>query len=147
MRMKKIIFLATFMLPLLFAMAQNRTITGKVTDENGNGLVNASVVIKGTNVGTTTATDGSFTLSVPSNASTLIVSYVGLGEKEITLTNINTYNISLAPGSNGNLNEVVVVAYGTQQRRKITGAISKVLGSEVENIPMTSVDQILQGKV
>jgi len=145
--MKKIIFLATFMLPLLFAMAQNRTITGKVTDENGNGLVNASVVIKGTNVGTTTATDGSFTLSVPSNASTLIVSYVGLGEKEITLTNINTYNISLAPGSNGNLNEVVVVAYGTQQRRKITGAISKVLGSEVENIPMTSVDQILQGKV
>jgi TonB-linked SusC/RagA family outer membrane protein len=147
MRMKKIIFLATFMLPLLFAMAQNRTITGKVTDENGNGLVNASVVIKGTNVGTTTATDGSFTLSVPSNASTLIVSYVGLGEKEITLTNTNTYNIKLAPGSNGNLNEVVVVAYGTQQRRKITGAISKVLGTEVENIPMTSVDQILQGKV
>jgi TonB-linked SusC/RagA family outer membrane protein len=146
MRMKKIIFLVTFLSSLLFAVAQNRTITGKVTDENGNGLVNASVIVKGTNIGATTAADGSFRLSVPSNASTLVVSYVGLGEKEISLTNTNSYNISLSPG-NGNLNEVVVVAYGTQQRRKITGAVSKVLGSEVENIPMTSVDQILQGKV
>src|ERR1051326_2229078 len=146
MRMKKIIFLVTFLSSLLFAVAQNRTITGKVTDENGNGLVNASVIVKGTNIGATTAADGSFRLSVPSNASTLVVSYVGLGEKEISLTNTNSYNISLSPG-NGNLNEVVVVAYGTQQRRKITGAVSKVLGSEVENIPMASVDQILQGKV
>ena len=144
--MKKFIFLVTSIFSLLFAAGQNRTITGKVTDEKGTPLANASVIVKGTNLGTSTTADGSFSLSVPPNASAIVASYVGLGDKEITLTGDNSYTINLSSGT-GTMNEVVVVAYGTQQRRKVTGAISKVSGSEVENVPMSSVDQILQGKV
>lgn len=146
--MRKLILLSFGLLLMsMQLLAQTRTITGKVTDEKGSGLANASIVVKGTNIGTTTAGDGSFSLSVPSNATTLVVSYIGLGDKEINLTSSNTYNVSLSPGAKGKLDEVVVVAYGTQQRRKVTGSVSKVAGSEIEDIPMPSVDQMLQGKV
>lgn len=144
--MKKFIFLVTSIFSMLFALAQNRTVTGKVTDDKGSPLANASVVVKGTNLGTSTSADGSFSLSVPSNASALVASYVGLGDKEISLTTADSYTISLSTAA-GTMNEVVVVAYGTQQRRKVTGAIGKVSGAQVENIPMSSVDQMLQGKV
>src|SRR5215208_4256808 len=95
--MRKLLFLMLGVL-LMSAelLAQNRTITGKVTDEKGNGVPNASVLVKGTTMGTTTTVDGSFTLSVPSNARALLISYVGLGEKEISLTNSSSYSISLS---------------------------------------------------
>lgn len=144
--MKKITLFVMSIFSLLFAFGQNRTITGKVTDEKGTPLSNASVVVKGTNIGTTTTVDGSFTLSVPAGSSTLVASYVGLGDKEISLSATNDYAITLST-TGGNMNEVVVVAYGTQQRRKVTGAVAKVSGSQIENIPMSSVDQMLQGKV
>jgi len=67
--MKKFIFLVTSIFSILFALAQNRTVTGKVTDDKGSPLSNASVIVKGTNLGTSTSADGSFSLSVPSNAS------------------------------------------------------------------------------
>ena len=79
--MKKFIFLVTTAFSLLFAAGQTRTITGKVTDEKGTPLANASVIIKGTSSGTSTSADGSFSLSVPSNASSIVASYVGLGDK------------------------------------------------------------------
>jgi TonB-linked SusC/RagA family outer membrane protein len=146
--MRKFILLSLgFLLLGLYAIAQTRTISGKVTDEKGNGLANASVLVKGTNIGTTTDPNGSYSLAIPANATAIVISYVGLGDKEITLTNTNTYNVSLLPTSKADLNEVVIVGYGTQQRRKVTGAISKVASSEIENVPMSSVDQILQGKV
>src|SRR4029078_13227100 len=113
--MKKFIFLVTLIFSLLFAVGQNRTITGKITDEKGSPLANASVVVKGTNLGTSTSANGSFTLSVPPNASTIVASYVGLGDKEITLTGETNYAINLSSAA-GTMNEVVVVAYGTQQR-------------------------------
>lgn len=128
-------------------IGQSRTINGRVTDEKGLGLANASVIVKGTTIGTTTAVDGSFTLSVPSSASSIVISYTGLGEKEVSLSNADSYSITLSPGAKASLDEVVVVAYGTQQKRKVTGAVSKVSGSEIEDIPMPSVDQMLQGKV
>src|SRR5205085_7310728 len=103
---KKFIFLISSMFSLLLAAGQNRTITGKVTDEKGTPLVNASVVVKGTNLGTTTAADGSFSLSVSPNASILVASYVGLGDKEINLTGSTNYTISLST-TGGNMNEVV----------------------------------------
>lgn len=146
--MRKIILLhISLLLMSIYAIAQTRTISGKITDEKGNGLSNASVVVKGTSIGTTTGPDGSFSLSIPSSASSIVISYVGLADKEITLTNSEDYTISLAPTSKGSMDEVVVVAYGTQQRRKVTGSVTKVSGSEFENVPLSSVDQILQGKV
>ncbi len=146
--MRKIILLSIgFLLVGMYAMAQTRTISGKVTDEKGNGLANASVVVKGTNIGTTTTPDGNFSFSVPSNANTLIVSYVGRNSREISLTGSNEYNVSLTPASNGNLDEVVVVGYGTQRRANVTSSVSTVKSADIQNRPYTSVDEELQGKV
>jgi TonB-linked SusC/RagA family outer membrane protein len=146
--MRKLTLLCVGLLLIsMYAIAQTRTISGKVSDEKGNGLANASVIVKGTNIGTSTGPDGSFSLEVPANASSIVVSYVGLADKEITLSTNNDYTINLTPTSKGSMDEVVVVAYGTQQRRKVTGAITKVAGGEVENVPMSSVDKMLQGKV
>lgn len=146
--MRKLILLSLgFLLLGMYAIAQNRTISGRVTDEKGAGLSNASVVVKGTNIGTTTSPDGSFSLAVPSSATTLVVSFVGLADREINLTNANSYDVSLSASAKGSMDEVVVVAYGTQQRRRVTGAVGKVSADEIENVPMSSVDQILQGKI
>src|SRR5690242_19247052 len=107
--MRKLIFLCMGLLLIgTYAIAQTRTISGKVTDEKGNALANASVLVRGTSIGTATSSDGNFTLTVPSSASVLVVSYVGIGERAINLTNANNYAIKLIPGDN-NLNEVVVV--------------------------------------
>ena len=92
-----------FMLGMLLIsaqlLAQNRTVTGKITDDKGNAVPNASVIIKGTNLGTTTGADGTFSISVPANARALIVSFVGMGEKEIALGTGNNYNVSLSTQS------------------------------------------------
>ena len=106
-----------FMLGMLLIsaqlLAQNRTVTGKITDDKGNAVPNASVIIKGTNLGTTTGADGTFSLSVPANSRSLIVSFVGMGEKEITLGTGNNYDVSLSTQSKNDLQEIVVVGYGT----------------------------------
>lgn len=129
------------------AIAQTRTVSGRVTDEKGNGLANASVVVKGTNIGTTTGPDGAFSLGVPSKAAALVVSYVGLADKEITLTTSNEYNVSLTAATKNSLDEVVVVGYGTQRRGNVTSSVSTVRSADIENRPYTSVDQELQGKI
>ena len=139
------------MVSMLFLFSQllaqnNRTITGKVNDERGFGLPNASIAIKGTNVGTTTGSDGSFSMSVPANARALIVSYIGMVEKEISLTNSNSYSVSLSTMSKNDLQEVVVVGYGTKTIRENTGAISKIAGSKVAQEPVSSFEQALGGK-
>ncbi len=104
------------------------------------------IVIKGRNAGTTTAADGTFSLSVPTNTSSIVVSYVGSADKEVTLTGNSFYNITMAVNST-NLQEVVVVGYGTQIRSNLTASVSTVKAAEVENRPYTSLDQELQGKV
>ena len=104
------------------------------------------IVIRGRNTGTTTAADGTFSLSVPTNTSSIVVSYVGSADKEVTLTGNSFYNITMAVNST-NLQEVVVVGYGTQIRANLTASVSTVKAAEVENRPYTSLDQELQGKV
>ncbi len=145
--MKKFILFITCFCPFLFAAAQGRSISGKVTDDKGIGIANASVSIKGTTIGTITSANGSFTLSVPSTARSLVVSYIGMGEKEISLTTSNTYAVSLSATSKNDLQEIVVVGYGTQKRASLTSSQTSVKAPEIENRPFTSVDQMLQGKV
>ena len=107
-----VILLIVTVLVGLGAMAQNRTVSGNVTDDKGNALVGASVLARGTNVGTTTSTDGRFSLAVPRSTSVLVISYSGFGEKEVSLTNASDYTIQLSPGVNAMNEVVVVVAYG-----------------------------------
>ena len=137
------------LMAFILAMSQlhaQRTVTGKVMDEKGEAVPNASVMIKGTNSGTTTSSDGTFSLSVPANVTTLVVSSVGLAPLEIALTNAPTYNVVLTANAKS-LEEVVIVGYGSQRRTNVTGSVATVKGSVVENKPFTSVDKALQGAV
>ena len=127
-------------------LAQNRTISGRVTDEHGNTVPNATVSIKGTTLGTSTLNDGTFTISVPPSARTLVVTSVGLGDAEVTLNRSGNYNVVLSTTAK-NLQEVVVVGYGTQRRTNVTGSVATVKAGDVENKPFTSVDKALQGTV
>ena len=127
--------------------AQTRTVTGKVTDETGSPVAGVSIVLKGTTRGTTTSALGIYQITVPSNAKALIVSGVGLGEKEVDLTSAtSTYNVTLGKNS-GNLQEVVIVGYGTQKKANVTGSVVTIGGADLENQPFTSIDKGMQGQV
>lgn len=126
--------------------AQNRTVRGKVTDDKGAAIANASIVVKGSTTGTTSAADGTFSITVPSSAKTLVITSLNFGEQQVSIANKSNVTVSLEPVA-ANLQEVVVVGYGTQRKATITSAQTKVGGDKVENVPLASVDQILQGKV
>lgn len=146
--MRKIftLLLGTLLLSLQL-LAQNRTITGRVTDANGAAIAGASVQVKGTKTGTVTATDGTYSLSVPANSRTLLISAVGQTEQEVSIGSQTSISVSLQAGKQQNLQEVVVVGYGTQRRRDVTGSVGTVRAADIENKPFTSVDKALQGNV
>jgi len=127
--------------------AQNRQITGKVTSaDDGLGMPGVSVKIKGSSLGTQTDVTGVFKLSVPANA-TLIFSYLGYNTQEIPVGDNNVINVKLTQNTS-TLAEVAVVAigYGTSKRTDLTGAISSVSAKQIEEVPVTSLDQALQGR-
>src|SRR6185437_7176997 len=114
---------------------QSRQITGKVVgNESDSAIVGATVSVKGSKIGTTTGQDGTFTLSVPANA-TLIVSYVGFTPQEIRIGTQSSFNVRLAP-ENQSIQQVVVIGYGTQKRKDLTGAISSVSAEQIEKVPV-----------
>src|SRR5256885_3492545 len=126
------------------AFAQ-RAITGTVTDSaNGRPLQSVSVIIKGTSAGTQTAADGRFTINVPANANTLVISSVGYGSKEVPVS--ESLNISLSP-SNASLNEVVVIGYGTTRKKDLTGSIATVGQKDFQKGTITTPEQLISGKV
>jgi TonB-linked SusC/RagA family outer membrane protein len=128
--------------------AQNKTITGKVVDENG-GVAGASVTAKGSTTGTTTNQDGDFSLSVPVAARTLVISFVGYTTREVAIDGGTGANLSvtLTKSLSSSLDEVVVVGYGTQRKVNVTGAISTIKAKDLENIPNGRIEQALQGRV
>ncbi|HEY0434096.1 MAG TPA: SusC/RagA family TonB-linked outer membrane protein, partial [Chitinophagaceae bacterium] len=145
--MRKFLFLLmAVVLAIGQLRAQQRTISGRVTNEKGDVVPNASVIIKETNRGTTTGSDGTFSLSIPSTAKTLVVSSVGLAPTETAITSSATYSVVISSTAKS-LDEVVVVGYGSQRRATVTGAISTVKPAAIENKPFTSVDKALQGAV
>lgn len=125
--------------------AQGRIITGVVTDANGNPVPNASVMIKGTGTGTTSDVEGKYTLNVPSQARVLVFSAVSLGETEAVIGNQNSINVSLST-EDKNLQEVVVVGYGTQRRGDPTASVSTINAKQIADKPVQSFDQALSGK-
>lgn len=145
-RLIKAILLPVVMLfAFQVAVAQNKTVSGKVTDgKDGSPVSGASVAAKGTTVGTSTAADGSFQLSVPANAKALVVSSVGFGTVEVNIT--SNMNIVLA-ASGSNLNEVVVVGYGSARKKDQTGAVAQVKAKDFNKGVLTAADQLIQGKV
>ena len=128
-----------------FAQAQN-TVTGNVTDVGEVPLAGVSVLVKGTNNGITTDFDGNYTINNVNSTDVLVFSYIGMETQEILYTNQSTINVVLSE-SLTDLDEVVVIGYGTMRRSDLTGSISSVQGEAIEDQPFSSVDQALQGKV
>jgi TonB-dependent starch-binding outer membrane protein SusC len=135
---------------LLFAlnsMAQQVTVSGKVTDKsNGQGLPGVNVIVKGTSLGTTTDGEGDYTLTVAGGNSTLVFSYIGYLTQEAAINNQSTVNVSLDTDIKS-LDEVVVVGYGTVKKRDLTGAVASVKADEIPRNSTVTVDNLLQGQV
>ncbi len=128
------------------AMAQSKTVSGKVTDQaTGQGLPGVSVVVKGTTVGTATGADGGYTVNVPANGSTLVFRFIGYKSVERPIGNESTINVGLGV-DNKQLEEVVVTGYQTKTKEDLSSAISVVNSKELEQRPNPSIDQLLQGK-
>jgi TonB-linked SusC/RagA family outer membrane protein len=144
----KIIAIALFSLAgLIFSLtasAQNITVKGRITNETGQAVPSASVTVKGTTTGTTTNAEGNFEISAPSNA-TLIVSSVGYAAKEISVGGQTTLNVRLGTSST-DLEQVVVVGYGTQRRKDITGSIVSVTEKALDEVPANNLTMALQGR-
>ena len=107
-------------------------VTGKITDQKGAPIPNASILIKGTSTGTTTASDGSFNLNLPAGKSVVVISSLGYASKEVSVSG-NTLNATLDSRGAEKLDEVVVIGYGTKIKKDLTGSIAKVKGSDIQN--------------
>ena len=138
--------LTTLCLLLLnVAYAQNVTVTGVVKDDQGITIPFASVTIKGTKNGVQTDATGIYSISAPADA-TLVFTYIGFVTQEIAIGNQQTINVNLKMARN-DLDQVVVVGYGTQKKRDVTGSIASVKGADIEKYAVTNPIAALQGKV
>ncbi|MFD2572298.1 SusC/RagA family TonB-linked outer membrane protein [Spirosoma soli] len=120
-------------------------INGRVIDKGGQAIPGVSVILKGTNRGTTTNANGEYSLNAPNNG-VLIFSFVGYVSQEIPVSSRSRIDITLLDDVKA-LSEVVVVGYGTQKRASVTGAISSISAQEVTQLPVPSVEQAIQGRV
>jgi Outer membrane receptor for Fe3+-dicitrate len=101
--------------------------------------------VKGTNISATTNADGQYSITLPANANTLVFSYVGYQANEVSVQGNNVAN-SIMQVTTNSMNEVVVIGYGVSKRRDVTGAVSSVTASQIEKVPVTTLDQALQGR-
>ncbi|HYC29315.1 MAG TPA: TonB-dependent receptor plug domain-containing protein, partial [Chitinophagaceae bacterium] len=146
--MRKVLLLS-FMLMLAWttSLAQ-RSLSGKVTDANGNPIVGASVVIQNTKSGTVTKDDGTFSITVPANARALVISAIGMTTQEVTIGSQSNLAVTLQAGSDKSMQEVVVTAMGIRRTEKALGyAVSKVDPSTMLQKSEPNILNALAGKV
>jgi TonB-linked SusC/RagA family outer membrane protein len=143
--MKRVLLgIALLCLGSAVALAQ-RNLSGRVTDEQGEGLVGVTVLAVGTSSGASTDINGAYRLTVPSDAKTLKFTYTGYETQEVEIGASDVIDLSMTTSAN-TLQDIVVVGYGTQQKRAITGSISTVRGEDLAELPAQSFDQLLQGR-
>ncbi len=145
MKRKLMLLLTCLFMGIGLVTAQTQKVTGVViSEEDGQPVVGASVLAKGTTVGVITDVDGKFTLSgIPSSAKTLQISYIGMQTAEVAIA--PNIRVILKTDSKA-LDEVVVVAYGTQSARTVTASVSTVRADALKDVPSVSFDQMLQGR-
>src|SRR5690606_36876740 len=120
--------------------------SGSITSkEDGSALPGVNVILKGTTNGTATDADGRYSISVPSAGGTLIFSFIGLESKEVEIGERTVVDVTLGLDVT-QLGEVVVVGYGTQTRRELSGTVASIKGSDIAIAPVQSFDQALQGR-
>ncbi len=142
---KKILLFTGCLIFSISVLAQEKEITGRVTDENNLPLPGVNVVVKGTTNGTQTDFDGEYSLT-SEEGGTLVFSFIGMEETEILIQESNEYDVVMQESSS-DLEEVVVIGYGTQQKGDVTGAVSSANLEAFEESPNTNIAQTLQGTV
>lgn len=125
--------------------AQTKTISGTVVDATGETVIAASVVVKGTTIGTVTDFDGHYTLDVPADAQTLVFSFMGMKTEEVAITG-SVINVTLQEDTQL-IDEVVVTGYGTTKKRDLVTSVSSVSAEQLKDIPVTSAAEAIQGKM
>ncbi|MDZ4806757.1 MAG: TonB-dependent receptor plug domain-containing protein, partial [Bacteroidota bacterium] len=146
--LKKAALLCASILSFALAFSQDRVITGKITDsKDGSPVVGASVQPKGSRTGTSTKADGTFSINVGSNVTTLVITSIGYDAQEVSIAGKSSVDISFVATFGSNLNEVVVTGYGTSRKRDLTGSITSVKAKDFNKGVNTSPDQLIQGKV
>lgn len=142
---KRLWLMFCFVLATTVALAQQRTVTGKITDPNNQPAVGATVSVKGTNVATQTDASGNFSISVPANQNVLTITSVGFESKDFDVSDQTNITISLSTAAS-NLNEVVVTGYSAQRKKDITGSVAVVNVKDLRAVPAGSPVQMLQGR-
>jgi len=145
--MKKVLLVVALMtMTVVSLFAQSRTISGKVTSpDEPDGIPGVNVVVKGTTIGTVTDFDGNYSLSVPDDRNVLTYSFVGFLTREMTIGNNSVIDVVMQPDLK-TLGEVVVVGYGTQERRDITGSVTSIDNRAIENLVTPSFESQLAGR-
>jgi TonB-linked SusC/RagA family outer membrane protein len=126
--------------------AQNKTIKGRVTEDGKKPLSNASIIVKGTTVASKTNEEGYYSITIPANGRVLKFSSLNFEDQEVNIGSKSEINVILV-NTVSELQEVIVTGYGTTKKATNTGSIATVKASEIENLPFSSVDKALQGKV
>ena len=141
----KFALIALLMISTHSMMAQSKTIKGVVTDSAGSPLPGASVIVEGTTNSASTDIDGKYTLTGVSSTDKIMYSFIGTTTQTISVGNQTTINVTLAESAK-DLENVVIVAYGSQKRTKVTGAISTVSARDIAAVPITNAESALQGR-
>lgn len=141
---RKLLLIMTFLCTYVIAQAQS-TVSGTVKDGNGQTIPGASVGVKNTSVGMITDKDGRYSLKVPVGGTTLVFSFIGYIKQEVEIGGRSNVDVSLV-AEQRSLNEVVVVGYGTQNKRDVTGAVSTIKAADLDHTNAVSADNMIQGK-
>ena len=146
--MKKFLHLCfSFVFAASLTWAQERVVSGRVTSsEDGSALPGVNVVLKGTNNGTVTGSDGRFSLAVSGQSGVLVFSFIGLLTQEVPVEGLTTVDVAMQTDVK-QLSEVVVTGYSTQTQRELSGSVAAVKGENIGRVPLASFDQALQGQV
>jgi len=142
----RIIILLLFFYPVM-ASAQNRTISGKVIDENGEPMIGAGIVSQSGKHGTVSDIDGNYVLSLDASETVVSVSFIGYATQNIVIGNRQKIDVQLSPDTSNRLNDAVVIGYGTIKKQDLTGSVANLKVEEIESIPVVSVDQAMQGRI
>jgi TonB-dependent starch-binding outer membrane protein SusC len=145
-KLKYFLILHLLLFSTAAASAQANIVKGNVSDDQGAALPGVSILLKGTNSGTNTNVDGNFSMNVPNTNGTLVVSFVGFSSREVPLNNRTSINVTLTPDASA-LGEVVIVGYGSQLKKSVTGAVQTINTKELKDIPVSQITQKLQGRL
>ncbi|NBT17058.1 MAG: SusC/RagA family TonB-linked outer membrane protein, partial [Chitinophagia bacterium] len=147
--MKKTLSAISMVLSLVlmshFTWAQSKTVTGKIADKTGTPVSKATILVKGTSVGTSSDESGNFSLSAPADSKTLVISSVGFETLELPIAT-GLMNIALE-SSQSKLSEVVVVGYGTQKKATVSGSVVSVKGSDLQKSPTVNLSNSIAGRL